>query len=353
MSASGVEPLVTAVSVFYNRGAFVKDSVGSLLQQTLPELEILIVDDGSTDNTAEELRGLDDPRLKALIQPNGGFTRAMNGAIAQARGKYIAVHGSGDISLPERLAKQAAYLDANPDVGVIGCAIQSRGRVWKGGDAKEPLLPRVLKSNPFTHGEVMFRRDLFEKVGGYRELFRFAQDRDLWLRMGRHCNYYVLPDVLYERYYLPGGVGRDPEKVFLQKKLADFAVQCAETADANGRDLLDQHGPLGLLLARPSAKLGRSLAAMGLRWFRDGRFPEGAILINHARNESASLLTVGASLLSSVVTAVPALQRPLQRVMQKMTRISDDGVLKSSSASQTEAPASADQGQPGGTAASL
>jgi glycosyltransferase involved in cell wall biosynthesis len=311
-------PVVSAVSAFYNRGPYVASSVGSLLTQSLAELEIIIVDDGSTDDTAAELAKLADPRLHVIAQDNAGFVVSMNRAIRASRGRYVAVHGSGDISLPERLERQAAYLDANPDVGVLGCAIGSQGRVWGKQIDRAPLLEKALESNPFAHGEVMFRRDLFDKVGGYREIFRFAQDRDLWLRMGRHCNYAVLGEKLYDRFYLPDGVGRNAEKVFLQMKFAQFAVQCAGDVDEKGRDPVDRHGPASLLMMKPSSVVADKLALGGLRWIRDGRVEGARFLCRRAWEEGKTLRSLGA-LIGGRVAASPTLARLLQRLLERLT----------------------------------
>lgn len=311
-------PTVTAVSVFYNRGPYVAASVGSLLSQSLKEIEIVIVDDGSKDDTVAELHKLGDPRLQIIAQENGGFVAAINRAIRAGTGQYVAIHGSGDVSLPDRLAHQAAYLDAHPDVGVVGCILRSQGRSWGKALDSAPLLERALVTNPFTHGEVMFRRALFDKVGGYREIFRFAQDRDLWLRIGRHCNYAIVPELLYERFYLPDGVGRNAEKVFLQIKLADFAVQCARDVDANGRDPLDRHGPQALLMTRPSAAVANKLGITALRWLRDGRV-EGARFLGRQAWAEKKTLHSFAGWVASKFAASPKSARLIRRILEKLT----------------------------------
>src|ERR1700749_4123369 len=119
------KPLVTIVSVFHNRGAEVERSVNSLLAQTYTPLEIIVVDDGSTDDTALRLRAFADPRLSVRIQPNQGFTRAVDAAVRSAKGSFVAIHGAGDISLPQRIEQQARVLAEHPEVGVVGCLIEN------------------------------------------------------------------------------------------------------------------------------------------------------------------------------------------------------------------------------------
>ena len=281
-------PVVSVVSAFYNRARYVNESIGSLLDQTLREIEIIVVDDGSTDDTAAELARIADPRLKPIIQENSGFVTAMNRAVRASSGRYVAVHGSGDISRPERLEKQAAFLDAHPEVGAVGCARNTGARVTgpAGGVLERgSMLEVMLKRNPFSHGEVMFRRELFDRVGGYREVFKFAQDRDLWLRMGQYCDYAVLPDLLYERRLLENGVTKSPQNFYLQTKLSQFAVQSARRRDAKGRDLLEQYGPAAFFLSQPSRKLSRQLSSMGIRLIRNAEWDGALVLLQHAWRE--------------------------------------------------------------------
>lgn len=269
----GAVSLVSCVSVFFNRAAYVAESVGSLIGQTLDDLDILVVDDGSTDNTPEQLSRISDPRYRFLVQNNSGFTVTVNRAIRMTTSKYVAIHGSGDVSYPERMRRQVEFLETNPDVGVVGCRLRAGDKLLGPADDVErgPLAETARRRNPFTHGEVMFRRDLFDRVNGYREIFRFAQDRDLWLRLGRHCDYAVIPDVLYERRYIEGSVSRSPGPLILQKRLSRFAIQNDDHFRQHGYDLLDRYGSAALLMYRPSKATASKLLVEGLRWLRDGR----------------------------------------------------------------------------------
>ena len=260
-------PLVSCISVFFNRAESVPVSVGSLVAQTLQDLEILVVDDGSTDATAAELGKISDPRYRFHVQANTGFTVALSRAIAATDSKYIAIHGSGDISFEHRLARQAEFLEGNPDVGVVGCSICVGNRIIGPVDGLErgPLAAAVRIRNRFSHGEVMFRRDLFERAGGYRALFRFAQDRDLWLRLGRLCDYARIPETLYERRFSAGTVSRTAEHLILQRRFSEFALQNDRHFQRHGIDLVDRFGAASLLLYRRSPSVARNFVVNGLR----------------------------------------------------------------------------------------
>jgi hypothetical protein len=261
-------PRISVVTVFYNRATEVEASVGSLLRQSEADIEIIVVDDGSRDGTPDMVRACADQRIRLIEKANGGFTKAIRAGIAAAHADYIAIHGSGDWSHPERLRRQAETLDSDPAVGIVGCWVENAdvGRSTyslfqppNGLDFREALLVR----NLFTHGEVMFRRRLYEEIGGYRSFFRFAQDIDLWLRMSSKASYRILEDVLYRRRSMPGGVSASPEKVFHQQKFVEFARQCAESVDAGDGDLLDKHGTAAVFHMRPSRRVGHSLAVAG------------------------------------------------------------------------------------------
>lgn len=286
-------PRVSVVSAFYNRGDRVAESVGSVLAQTYPNLEVVIVDDGSSDDTLAQLRALDDPRLTIISRENRGFVASINEAIRASTGEIVAIHGSGDLSLPGRIAGQARVLIDDPAIGVVGCWVEndetgaSGTRIFK-APSRLPFYETLFERNLFTHGEAMFRRSLYDRVGGYRPFFHFAQDRDLWLRMSRHTGYAIVPEILYRRFKPPGGVSADPEKLLLQTYLSDFAVQCARAVDRGEADPVDRYGHMApFLYERPEA-LSRKLAWFGVRMMVQGDIERGWQVVQRARSQSGS-----------------------------------------------------------------
>lgn len=283
-------PEVSVVTAFYNRSEAVRCSVQSLLDQTHSSFEIVAVDDGSTDKTLEALQGFNDPRLRIIAQQNTGFTAAISHAIRAARGRFIAIHGAGDISLSQRLERQSEILRTRPDVGVVGCHVDNDDlfgqdpRILASPEGL-PFFETLLTRNLFTHGEVMFRRELYERVGGYREYFTFAQDRDLWLRISRHADYAIVPEVLYRRRRFDGGVSRDARKLFRQAFLSDFAVQNARIEVKTGRDLFERYGNNAPLRKPPSRRLAARVAWMGARFMATGRTKDGWYLLQAAAGE--------------------------------------------------------------------
>lgn len=320
---------VSVISVFYNRAAMVDETVRSLQQQTLDDIEILLVDDGSSDETLAALRRWEDSRTRILTGPNKGLVACLNQAIAEARGAYIAIHGSGDVALPQRLETQAGLLDEKPDVGVVGClseviTVQSSrpshlvSQPFE-GDASQ----RILDWNPFHHGEVMFRKALFEQVGGYRPFFVCGQDRDLWCRMSTHARFAVVDRVLYRKFAkVPGSVAADPHRLLLQRYLSDFAVFCHRERLAGRPDPLERYGDQGPLLKPPSRTLSRSLLVIGARYVAAGQMEHARLFCLRSEQESGYL---PARVLRFVVERAPGLilrvaggYRRLARVGQRL-----------------------------------
>jgi len=254
MIGRAVSIKVSVVCAWYNRPQYIKDTLKGLLSQTLENYEVILVNDGSPDASVEQiLSTYSDTRLTVIHQKNGGFVSAIKKAISQSKGEYIAIQGAGDVSDTRRLELQSQYLDHNDDVVAVGSWVK-KTFVSSFGDETDDGAIRLNKgkmdradfmkrSNPFTHGEVMFRASIYHQAGGYRDLFKHAQDRDLWLRMSFHGKFSIIPQELYiRRSFEADGVSADIRKLILQKKLSAFARQCAKMRERVGHDHVDKHG---------------------------------------------------------------------------------------------------------------
>ena len=315
---------VTVISVFHNRAHGVKTTVESLLQQEHADLEIVLVDDGSTDGTLAALRRYEQPRVRVVSHENMGFVGALKRAVAGAGAPYVALMGAGDACHPARLSRQAAVLDREPNVGAVGCGTENMdartGAVTsrKITQLTEPASRMVLTSNPFHHGEIMFRRTLYDAVGGYREFFVFAQDRDLICRFSQHADFHVLPDVLYTRYpTIAGSVSASPEKLLLQRCLSDFAVYCHAERLEGRPDPLEEYGAAAALMKPPSRRLARELRAMGLGALKRGNVAMARRFLAYAHEQfphPLSLLGVAAANLAAALPPRAQVQRLTRRV---------------------------------------
>lgn len=186
-------PRVSVVLPVLNGEQFLAEAVDSILSQTLESLELLLVDDGSTDATPEIARRYAgrDPRVKVIRLERSGIAHALNAGIAAARGLYVARMDADDISHPSRMWEQVAHLDANADCVAVGSAVfvmdEGGGHV---GTSKYPEdhaeIAQMLidgRSNAMAHPTVMARRAALLAVGGYRPDFVPSEDLDLWFRL--------------------------------------------------------------------------------------------------------------------------------------------------------------------------
>nr|WP_295373540.1 glycosyltransferase [uncultured Sphingosinicella sp.] len=204
----GVPAISVAMSV-YNNAAFLDQAVESILSQSFSDFEFLIVDDGSSDGSSTMLdrHAARDPRIRIIRQENRGLIASLNRLIREARAPLIARMDGDDISLPERFERQVAFLEANPDHGVVGTwsrDIVEDGSPWHGvfpdpPTSHESLLDVAEKQTLLCHTSVMMRRDPVLEVGGYRAAFRHCEDYDLWLRLSERTHICSIPErlVLY------------------------------------------------------------------------------------------------------------------------------------------------------------
>jgi glycosyltransferase involved in cell wall biosynthesis len=215
-------------------------SLRSVLAQDGPRLELVVVNDGSTDRTAERLDQVAaaDPRIRVIHQANLGLTRALIRGCEAAQAPFIARQDAGDISLPGRLQAQVAALRAEASLAFVSCATEftdlSGAHLYKiagSGVANHPAEvldlthPHGMRDGPSHHGSVMFRRDAYFRAGGYRPEFYFGQDWDLWYRLAAIGSFQILEDMLYRAVLGIGDISttRRPQ----QEALAAISLHAA------------------------------------------------------------------------------------------------------------------------------
>jgi glycosyltransferase involved in cell wall biosynthesis len=194
----------------YNGAAHLSESLESILAQQGVNFELIVVNDGSTDESGEMLNmyARRDRRLRVIEQENHGLTQALIRGCAASQGAYIARQDAGDLSLPGRLVKQLNCTRENPDAAFVSCGTRFVGPGGEhlydvnqdASDATERLLtldPDELRG-PSSHPSTLFSRSLYERVGGYRPAFYYAQDLDLWIRFAECGTHVVMPETLYQ-----------------------------------------------------------------------------------------------------------------------------------------------------------
>jgi glycosyltransferase involved in cell wall biosynthesis len=182
------EPKVSVLMPVYNAASCIGDALQSILRQTLKEFEVIIVDDGSTDNTAEAIRDFNDPRIRVLRLPrNVGPINAANIGLGEINSPYIIRMDADDISMPERFEKQYHFMEQHGDTGVCGTGVKLTGH-----ENKEIIKPAtnneivscMLFSNPIALSSAIIRADLLREKGfRYRDKFPHMAEYDLWYRL--------------------------------------------------------------------------------------------------------------------------------------------------------------------------
>ena len=211
-------PRVSVVMPVHNGERYLDEAIASVLSQTFADFELIVVDDASSDGTADIIAeyARRDSRLQPVYQArNQGAAAARNRGMCLAGGEFIAAMDSDDICLPERLKTQVTYLDAHPQVGVVGSDVFFVGddltfRYQARHPQRHALILWALFFSPyFCHPTCMIRRQLLEGAGGYAESLRTAEDVDLWARLAGTTRFANLPDItlLYRRHPQADGVG--------------------------------------------------------------------------------------------------------------------------------------------------
>jgi glycosyltransferase involved in cell wall biosynthesis len=281
----------------YNRADRIAESIGSLLKQDYDNYRVTVVNDGSPDEKVNaELEKLADERLTSITQSNTGFVGAIRRAIQESDGEFVYIHGAGDVVEPELIRKQVAFLQNNPDFCGVGCYYENMYLDEVPPRSINIYAPKKLEYeaadfetlyNPLGQGGTMYRRTSYEAVGGYRTFFKFAQDHDLWLRMGTHAKWGILPEVLYKRgYFRADGVVTNVNKIIYQKALQEFAIQAHQERKANnGVDSLDKFGVQSGLLRKSSKRLSQFFCWKALCLLYSGDVDKASLLASTALKE--------------------------------------------------------------------
>jgi len=219
-SPSSATPRVSIITPVWNRASLVQQAVASALAQTFTNFELIIADDGSTDDSAARAMSSGDPRVSVLrLEHSGSPAVTRNAALRHARGRYVAFLDSDDQWLPDKLAQQVRLLDARRDAGLVfGLASyfgESRERGEVGPKAQrvpESIFDLLLMQGNFIQvSTVLVRREICELLGGFdeSEAFRAVEDYDLWLRVTKRYPALFIPRVIARCRRHEGNLTRD------------------------------------------------------------------------------------------------------------------------------------------------
>jgi glycosyltransferase involved in cell wall biosynthesis len=301
--ATAIQPgLVSIIIPAYNAAAYVVEAIDSVLAQDYPHKEIVVVNDGSKDNTLEILRGYGD-RIRIVDQANAGPPKARNAALAAVQGEFVAFLDADDIWLPGKLSAQVAHFQAHPDVGTVF----TTWHVWPADADGVFRIPQVAKAPQVGVGvvpknsgwmytrllmecellttTVMMRASLIREIGGFDIELYNGDDYDFWLRASRVAKIDQLDCVGAYYRVVQGSVSRkarpvNDELVVIDKALGRWGLTSphGESLDAavmrqHREDLIIQFGYAHLVLGDPRVALGNYLEVLKHRPWRLGLWP--------------------------------------------------------------------------------
>lgn len=242
-----MNPSISVVMSFFNDAAHVQQAIDSILSQDFSDFELVVINDGSTDNSEDVVLHAQryDSRIKYIGNTQGiGLTQALIAAINSTSGKYIARQDADDFSMRTRLSEQFRFLESNMECVMVGTArfnVDTDGNILKAPKVifhQEHIRRLLPYGNIFTHGATMFRRAAYYQAGGYDPGFRYAQDFDLWLRMSKVGLMENLPSRLY--------AWRQTGTSISSKKKVQQSIYAALAAIRHA-DLCDQRALVSLL----------------------------------------------------------------------------------------------------------
>ncbi|MEB2342845.1 MAG: glycosyltransferase family 2 protein [Flavobacteriia bacterium] len=266
MPAPALPPRVSVVLTLYNKGPFVAEAVRSILAQTFADFELLVVDDASTDEGPAEVAAIADPRVRFLPSAvNTGRPAAANRGIAAARGEFIAFLDADDLMYPERLAKQVAFLDAHPQVAIVGTCVRElrdEDQIVCWPTTHEEGMARIILGDAYLHPASMVRRTLFADPGvRFDENWRIpGMDYLFQVAVCRRAVFANLPEVLgcYRRGVNNFRSGRDAraDRLQIARRVFELLGWPASDQDIDDHVTLTGYLPDGLTV-RDIARIRR------------------------------------------------------------------------------------------------
>jgi glycosyltransferase involved in cell wall biosynthesis len=213
-------PRVSVLIGAFNNAGTLERAASSMLQQTVADLELLIIDDGSRDGTGEVAARIaaGDARARVLAMPeNVGISRSLNAGLAASSAPYVAVLDADDWSEPRRLERQLAVLESDASIAVVGC------RMREVDECGRELVPRtsfasgdvngvLMRFNPIPNTAAAFRREPALAAGGYDPRYLWAAEYDLWLRLAERYRIVALDEILATRQMSPRNVAARRER---------------------------------------------------------------------------------------------------------------------------------------------
>ncbi|GGO98790.1 glycosyltransferase family 2 protein [Stakelama pacifica] len=265
---SGSAPTVSVIIPTYNSAALIAETLDSLVAQTFSDFEVIVVDDCSPDHTAAVVRAYGDPRIRFVRAPvNRGCVHARNLGFSLARGRYVAGLDHDDLCMPERFARQVAFLDAHPEVMLVGTGSQ----LYENGTVRPHHRPMgmtsdlidwmMLTRNPLVWSSTMFRADAVRRLDRFERTERhYVEDFDLYHRLRRFGRIAELAEPLTLYRIIPGSMSQRGEERMLRaavRLLSEEHARLLGMVDKRDTELIVRH-----VMARHPVRDAESLYRM-------------------------------------------------------------------------------------------
>ncbi|MDO3643397.1 glycosyltransferase [Mucilaginibacter sp. L3T2-6] len=296
-------PKVTVLMPAYNAGKYIGEAISSVLSQTFTDFELLIINDGSTDNTLEVINSFHDRRIVVISQENKGVSAALNLGLEHARATYIARFDADDICLPDRLKVQYQFITNYPDYSIIGSAAEymdADGHYifthHPEGHLNEEIQQLQYTICPFIHSSVFYKKDAVVKSGGYNEHAYTYEDHFLWVNLLRNEKACNLSQALIK-------VRLNPESVTIDEKWRTRKFRAIKYSTLKNRNITAAEGDklyqIGGKQYSSKIKYGAYYALCGKKFLLNNYQPEKArtnmlraILLHPLRLDNYLLYTV-------------------------------------------------------------
>ncbi len=235
--------IVSVILPVYNAQDYISEAIESILNQTFQNFELILINDGSSDDSLEIINSYSDHRIRVINQKNKGLARSLNIGLAQANGKFIARMDADDISLANRLEVQVRFLEKNPHIKLVGSAvdlIDKNGHLicsdvsFTGNSFLKWFLKN--KGNPFKHPTVLFHKEVAINVGGYNEkIGKYFEDYYLWNEISKHGDIEIINKVLLKYRITPGSIMSSVKT----KEFSDFMLSIIKKETFSDEDQAD------------------------------------------------------------------------------------------------------------------
>jgi glycosyltransferase involved in cell wall biosynthesis len=243
--------LVSVVMSVYNSAAHLCEAIDSILNQTYQNFEFIIINDGSTDESLNMIQSYQDKRIRLIDNSeNKGLIYSLNKGFEMAMGKYIARMDADDISLPERLEKQVAFMEAQKQIGVCTCDYTQfsarSSKTYLAWEKHDEMLAQLLFNSCLVHPSLLIRKESLNALNTYFDSnFLHAEDYELWTRLILKCKFSKVPEVLFEYRLHENQVSQKHKTVQMEsanKVRAALLSRLGFTYQANDFDILCKLG---------------------------------------------------------------------------------------------------------------